>query len=300
MGKEITKETVWDDDSLWMKAEKVLLKDGTDWKVGLTNCSNHLEHYIGRDVKGRTCICFADDVDTTVIDRRPITDDEFYELVLLLTEFMNEFHFRWDFGVDTFQRRIFIIDSIDEVFEHSRKKAAEARYWKSEFECLENKNTNQTDTDSDSLSMTENVVESLEQCDNIETCYKIAIAASMRVMDIAGRDEMYGDALLDKDDPNGRVVVEARRGNRITHHANTYGLVTPKQTAFRKYIVSLMELYRKTGSLAGMSAIRDKFGMTGVTKEQFLKYRLNDADYVSEQGGLIYFDKIYEEIKKRQ
>lgn len=50
-----------------------------------------------------------------------------------------------------------------------------------------------------------------------------------------------------------------------------------KQDKFRWYLSELILLYAKTGKLNGMSAIREKYGVSGVTKTQFFEFGLNDA-----------------------
>jgi hypothetical protein len=44
---------------------------------------------------------------------------------------------------------------------------------------------------------------------------------------------------------------------------------------FYLYLLELIGLYESTRSLNGMSKIRDKYGVTGITKQQFFEYNLN-------------------------
>lgn len=77
-----------------------------------------------------------------------------------------------------------------------------------------------------------------------------------------------------------------------------HGLATDKQIAFRNYCHALMEYYQKRKSLYKFSDLSNKYGVTGLTKEQFHKYRFDSPEWVEAQGT-DYIDKIYEEIKKR-
>lgn len=50
-----------------------------------------------------------------------------------------------------------------------------------------------------------------------------------------------------------------------------------KQDKFRWYLHELILLYQRTGKLNGMSDIRAKFAVSGITKSQFFEFGLNEA-----------------------
>lgn len=50
-----------------------------------------------------------------------------------------------------------------------------------------------------------------------------------------------------------------------------------KQDAFRDYLYELIHLYARTKSLRGMTEIRNKYKIAGLTKIQFFEFNLNEA-----------------------
>lgn len=57
-------------------------------------------------------------------------------------------------------------------------------------------------------------------------------------------------------------------------------VMTPKELKrdkFRWYLCELIQLYTSTGKLNGMSDVRKKYGVSGITKSQFFEFGLNDA-----------------------
>ena len=69
--------------------------------------------------------------------------------------------------------------------------------------------------------------------------------------------------------------------------------MSQRKVAFYLYINELCEMYRKNGTLKGMSEIRDKHGITGVTKQQFFEAGLDHAKgFVDSE----FTDKLYEYV----
>lgn len=101
--------------------------------------------------------------------------------------------------------------------------------------------------------------------------------------------------------PSGeeRLVVKAMRDGALDDYRENTGKTTEKQKAFRAYLKDVMELFRKTKSLRGQTDFAKKHGVTAITKEQFYDFKLNDAEYFENQGGNLYADHIYEEVKKK-
>ena len=62
---------------------------------------------------------------------------------------------------------------------------------------------------------------------------------------------------------------------------------------FNQYINALIRHYNTTGSLNGMSKIRDKHKCTGITKSQFYELRLNELDAVRNYYPQDYTDAIF-------
>lgn len=62
---------------------------------------------------------------------------------------------------------------------------------------------------------------------------------------------------------------------------------------FNQYINALIRHYNVTGSLNGMSKIRDKHKCTGITKQQFYELRLNELDAVRNYYPQDYTDAIF-------
>jgi hypothetical protein len=69
-------------------------------------------------------------------------------------------------------------------------------------------------------------------------------------------------------------------------------------TRFRDYIVELGELYRKNGTLKGMSKIREKYHVSGITKEQFFQFELHKIDLVLTPD--YFFDDLKNKINSKK
>ncbi len=84
----------------------------------------------------------------------------------------------------------------------------------------------------------------------------------------------------------------------LSREAGSVADITPtnkelRQDSFAQYINDLCELYRKTGSLKGMSAIRNKHHITGLTQQQFFECDLHHAKgWVNRD----FCDKVYDFI----
>ena len=63
-----------------------------------------------------------------------------------------------------------------------------------------------------------------------------------------------------------------------------------RQERFALYVNELCELYRLTGSLKGMSDIRNKHHITGLTQQQFFEANLNNANGYVTRG---FCDDLY-------
>ena len=63
-----------------------------------------------------------------------------------------------------------------------------------------------------------------------------------------------------------------------------------RQERFALYVNELCALYRKTGKLSGMSEIRNKYHITGLTQQQFFEANLNNANGYVTRG---FCDDLY-------
>lgn len=101
-------------------------------------------------------------------------------------------------------------------------------------------------------------------------------------------------ALVKEQEPLRNIQTEFEHACFMEIH----GLATPKQIAFRNYCAELMGYYSRNKTLRHFSDISKKYGVTGLTREQFHQFRLDEPDWV-EQQGTDYIDKIYEQVKAR-
>lgn len=82
--------------------------------------------------------------------------------------------------------------------------------------------------------------------------------------------------------------------NALHFALNAYGLRVAQHSEkqennFYLYLCELIGLYEATGSLKGMSKIRDMYKVTGITKEEFFQYELNKtAILLPEEASRIY------------
>lgn len=185
---------------------------------------------------------------------------------------------------------------------------AEADYWKKEYE-LSGKAQAQPKEAKDAYCV-EAISDYINQSPDIND---LATIMGLAAVKLAYGTEAFGDkkeniviqignskeyplqvALVKDDDPI-HVQTEFEHACFMEIH----GLATPKQIAFRNYCAELMGYYAKHKSLRNFSDISKKYGVSGLTKEQFHEYRFDEPEWVEAQGT-DYIDKIYEQIKKRE
>lgn len=65
---------------------------------------------------------------------------------------------------------------------------------------------------------------------------------------------------------------------------------------FTSYLNELVEHYRATGSLKGMTDIRNKYGVTGITKEEFFELDLHQISGIDRMSA----EKIYNYVKGKK
>ena len=69
-----------------------------------------------------------------------------------------------------------------------------------------------------------------------------------------------------------------------------------QEVNFNKYLNELMQLYQNTGYLKGMTDIRNKYGVMGITKEEFFYYNLHRYGSIDRKLSSV----IYQELKDKK
>lgn len=188
--------------------------------------------------------------------------------------------------------------------EQIKKLRAEADYWKKEYELCDDK----PDTNSYDYSE-QGIADYVAGADDINELAKIFSSAAFRLAyatdQFADSKERIVFTLNNKEYPLQVALVKEAEPLRVqtefehTCFMEIHGLATPKQIAFRNYCAELMSFFAKKKTLRNFTDIAKKYGVTGLTKEQFYSYKFDQPDWVAEQG-MDYIDGIYEQIKKRE
>lgn len=188
-----------------------------------------------------------------------------------------------------------------------KKLRAEADYWKKEAELCENRKAEPKEVEADySVQGIADYVAGAEDINELATifssaAFRLAYATDQFadskeriVFDLDNKEYPLQVALIKEEEPL-RIQTEFEHACFMEIH----GLATKKQIAFRNYCAELIGYYAKHKSLSNFSNIANKYGVTGLTKDQFHKFRFDEPEWVEAQGT-DYIDKIYEQIKVRK
>lgn len=189
--------------------------------------------------------------------------------------------------------------------EEVAKLRAEADYWKKEYELCKSEQK-APKPDYSQQGITDYVV-------GAEDIYELATIFSSAAFRLAYATDQFADskerivfmlnnkeeyplqvALVKEAEPLRNVQTEFEHACFMEIHA----LASPKQIAFRNYCAELMGFFAKNQTLRNFSDIAKKYGVTGLTKEQFYDYKFDQPEWVEKQGT-DYIDNIYNQIKKR-
>lgn len=82
----------------------------------------------------------------------------------------------------------------------------------------------------------------------------------------------------------------------ILENQTTYSYKDKQEDNFCNYLNELMTHYANHGTLKGMTDIRNKYGVMGITKEQFFEFKLNLYSSIDKELS----NEIYKFIKKKK
>ena len=90
----------------------------------------------------------------------------------------------------------------------------------------------------------------------------------------------------------GHEVIISKEGDGLVYDREYKNM--KQEDKFVSYVRDIISVYKKTGSLRGISLIAGKYNVSSLTKEQFFKYGLNCDDMISDE----YIRSLYEKAKK--
>lgn len=188
-----------------------------------------------------------------------------------------------------------------ELWEEIKQKTAEADYWKKEADAASTAKAQEPADNADTIDFDFGVDDYNAADDKGKTAMLNNMSNVLGRIASVFMNMVKNNSIEIAFKPSGeeRLVVKAMRDGALDDYRENTGKTTEKQKAFRAYLKDVMELFRKTKSLRGQTDFAKKHGVTAITKEQFYDFKLNDAEYFENQGGNLYADHIYEEVKKK-
>lgn len=95
-----------------------------------------------------------------------------------------------------------------------------------------------------------------------------------------------------------------RRGYKITDPISivSQDFLSPKERKFVSYLYDLTKMYKETGSLKGMSFIRERHNISAITKETFYRTGLNelkDIEWLKTDEGKTFAQVLYKDVCRK-